>query len=129
MTMRHAGRLLGALVVAGALAVPASDAHAASGSLDARTRAEVGKVVRQFQRTNRTPGVLVGIWSPKGTYVRAKGVADLATGTPLRTDMQFKIASQTKTFTANLVLQLVGEESVSLDDHISKWVAWSPART
>ena len=40
--------------------------------------------------------------------------------------MQFKIASQTKTFTANLILQLVGEGKVSLDDHISKWVAGVP---
>ena len=45
---------------------------------------------------------------------------------PLSTDMQFKIASQTKAFTANLVLQLVGEGKVSLDDHISKWVAGVP---
>ena len=42
-----------------------------------------GKVVRQFQDTNHTPGVLVGIWSPKGTFVSATGVADLTTGTPL----------------------------------------------
>ena len=40
--------------------------------------------------------------------------------------MQFKIASQTKTFTANLILQLVGDGKVSLDDHISKWVAGVP---
>ena len=40
--------------------------------------------------------------------------------------MQFKIASQTKAFTANLILQLVGEGKVSLDDHISKWVAGVP---
>jgi D-alanyl-D-alanine carboxypeptidase len=40
--------------------------------------------------------------------------------------MQFKVASQTKAFTANLILQLVGEGAVSLDDHISKWVAGVP---
>ncbi|MEV7728739.1 serine hydrolase [Streptomyces sp. NPDC087917] len=36
--------------------------------------------------------------------------------------MQFEIASQTKTFTANLALQLVGEEMVALEDHVSTWV-------
>ena len=66
--------------------------------------------------------MLIGIWSPKGTFVSAAGVADLETGEPLTTDMQFKIASQAKAFTGNLVLQLVGEGEVSLDDHISKWV-------
>jgi len=45
---------------------------------------------------------------------------------PLTTDMQFKIASQSKAFTGNLILQLVGEGKVSLDDHISKWVAGVP---
>ncbi len=93
--------------------------------LDASTQAKVQRIVRQFQETNQTPGVLVGIWSPRGTFVTASGVADLATGTPWH-DMQFKIASQTKTFTANLVLQLVGEGRVSLDDRISKWVAGVP---
>ena len=70
--------------------------------------------------------MLVGIWSPKGTFVSATGVADLATGAPLTTDMQFKIASQTKAFTADLILQLIGEGKVSFDDHISKWVAGVP---
>jgi D-alanyl-D-alanine carboxypeptidase len=119
-------RLVGALVVVGVLAVTTLPASAAGRSFDARTSAKVDRTVRQFQRTNETPGVLVGIWSPEGSYVRAEGVADLATGEPLRPDMQFKIASQTKTFTANLVLQLVGEGSVSLDDHISKWVPGVP---
>ncbi len=45
---------------------------------------------------------------------------------PLTTNMQFKIASQTKAFTADLILQLVGEGKVSFDDHISKWVVGVP---
>ena len=40
--------------------------------------------------------------------------------------MQFKIASQTKTFTANLILLLVGEGKVALDDRIAKWIAGVP---
>ncbi|HZD64939.1 MAG TPA: serine hydrolase domain-containing protein, partial [Acidimicrobiales bacterium] len=94
--------------------------------LNPATLAKVQQTVRIFQDTNRAPGVLVGIWSPKGTFVRATGIADLATGMPLTTDMQFKIASQSKAFTGNLILQLVGEGKVSLDDHISKWVAGVP---
>ncbi|MGW7287335.1 serine hydrolase domain-containing protein [Streptomyces sp. NPDC054847] len=126
--------MLGALVLVGVLAVSACESHrdtvvssgSDSGALDAPTAAKVKEIVRRFQDTNRTPGVLVGIWSPKGTFISATGVADLATREPLRADMQFKIASQTKTFTANLVLQLVGEGKVALDDHISKWVAGVP---
>ncbi len=132
------GRLLGALILVGVLAVSAcgsdravtvsstSTSTTGTATLDATTRARVERIVRRFQDTNRTPGVLVGIWSPKGNFVSATGVADLATGAPLRADTQFKIASQTKTFTANLVLQLVGEGKVALDDHISRWVAGVP---
>ena len=107
----------------GVLAVSACESHdgtalpgsSDSASLDAPTEAEVKEIVRRFQDANRTPGVLVGIRSPKGTFVSAAGVADLATGAPLRADMQFKIASQTKTFTANLVPQLVGKGKVALE--------------
>jgi D-alanyl-D-alanine carboxypeptidase len=100
--------------------------QSASNPLPAPTRAKVERIIRTFKDTNQTAGVLVGIWSPKGTFVSATGVADLATGAPLEPDMQFKIGSQTKNFTANLILQLVGEQKVSLDDHISKWVAGVP---
>src|SRR5262245_2520552 len=102
------------------------DPQSASRPLPARTRAKVEQIIRQFLDTNHNPGVLIGIWSPRGTFVSARGVADLATGAPLTTDMQFKIASQTKAFTAVLILQLVGEKKVSLDDHISRWVAGVP---
>ena len=132
-------RRIGALVVVGALLGAASasgssgnekaarsGARSANGPLPARTRTNVERIVRRFQDVNRTPGVLIGIWSPKGKFVRASGVADLATGEPLRTDMQFKIASQTKAFTAELILQLVGEGKVSFEDHISKWIAGVP---
>ena len=84
------------------------------------------QAVRRFKDANRTPGVLVGIWSPKGTFVSATGVANLATGQRLRTNMQFKIASQTKAFTNDLILQLVGEGKVHLGDHISKWIKGVP---
>jgi D-alanyl-D-alanine carboxypeptidase len=86
----------------------------------------VRQAVRRFKDANHTPGVLVGIWSPKGTFVSATGVADLKTGRRLTTSMQFKIASQTKAFTANLILQLVGQGKVHLGDHISKWIKGVP---
>ena len=136
-TARRTGRFGATVLVVGALALSAcgssgGDTASASGSgpargrLDPATLAKVQRTVRQFKLRSNTPGVLVGIWSPKGTFVSATGIADLQTGAPLRTDMQFKIASQAKAFTGNLILQLVGEGKVSFDDHISKWVAGVP---
>ena len=94
--------------------------------LDASTQAKVQEIVHRFQETNQTPGVLVAIWSPRGRFVSATGVADLVTGEPLNADMQFKIASQTKTFTANLILQLVGEGRISARRPYLNWIAGVP---
>lgn len=104
---------------------PTSDVSVPS-SFDEATVARLDDLVRQFQDVNQTPGVLIGIWSPRGTYVSATGVSDLTTQAPLEPDVQFKIASQTKSFTGNLVLQLVSEGKVSLDDHISEWIDGVP---
>ena len=109
-----------------ASAASQSGGHTARGPLPARTQAKVRHILYRFRDTNRTPGVLIGIWSPRGKFVSASGIANLATGKPLHTHMQFKIASQTKTFVGNLILQLVGEGKVSLGDHISKWIAGVP---
>ncbi|GAA1755466.1 serine hydrolase domain-containing protein [Agromyces humatus] len=140
---RYVRRSVVALIVVGSLALSAcapsgdtatpsggaatsSPSGTADGPLEPTTLAKVEQTVQTFQEVTHTPGVLIGIWSPKGTFVSATGVADLETGAPLSTDMQFKVGSQTKAFVANLVLQLVGEGEVSLDDHISKWVADVP---
>lgn len=119
------------MVVIGGLALSAcegGDLTASKGSseFDAATQAKLRDVIRQFQDTNQTPGVLIGVWNLNADYVSATGVADLGTGAPLNADMQFKIASQTKTFTANLILQLVGEGKVSLNDTISTWIEGVP---
>jgi D-alanyl-D-alanine carboxypeptidase len=50
------------------------------------------------------------------------GVADLGTGAPVPTDGYFRIGSDTKTFVAVVVLQLVGEGRLSLSDPLSRWL-------
>jgi D-alanyl-D-alanine carboxypeptidase len=117
--------------------VPASSSTTASttpvgtdspsgGELDAATVEALDALVAEFQEVNQTPGALIGVWSPEGTYLSATGVSDIATDAPLEPDMQFKIASQTKSFTGNLVLQLVSEGKVGLDEHISTWIDGVP---
>lgn len=73
------------------------------------------------------PGVQVGLWMPgKGSYVRAFGVADKRTGAPMTDDMRIRIGSETKTFTATAVLELVDDGKVGLDDPISKYIKGVP---
>jgi D-alanyl-D-alanine carboxypeptidase len=124
---------VGMLAMAGCTAGVQTEEAAETGTsspteraFDAETVAQFDELLKEFQEVNQTPGVLVGVWSPEGTYVSTPGTSDLATDAPLESDMQFKIASQTKTFTGNLVLQLVSEGTVGLDDHISEWIEGVP---
>lgn len=61
------------------------------------------------------------IWSS------ARGMADLASGTPLTTTTRFDIASLTKQFTATAVLMLQREGALALSDTISSYVPGLPA--
>jgi D-alanyl-D-alanine carboxypeptidase len=65
------------------------------------------------------PALYVGIWDPKkGVYTKAFGEA--AKGVSATTGDSFRIGSITKTFTANVILQLVKDGKLSLDDEIKK---------
>jgi D-alanyl-D-alanine carboxypeptidase len=122
-----------ALVVGGTLLLTACSAGptpttspASDTGLDAETIADLDAVVQRFMDINNAPGALIGVWTPDGEYVSATGVSDLATGAALEPDMQFKIASQTKAFTANLILQLVSDGSIELDQTVSTWMDGVP---
>ncbi|MEU4424027.1 serine hydrolase domain-containing protein [Actinoplanes sp. NPDC024001] len=55
------------------------------------------------------------------TSARA-GFADLERGTPVPRDGYFRMGSNTKTYVAVVVLQLVGEGRLSLDDTVDRWL-------
>jgi D-alanyl-D-alanine carboxypeptidase len=74
-----------------------------------------------------TPGLVVGIWVPgKGKFVRAFGTGNLSTNAPIRLDDHLRIASNTKSFTATAVLQLVDTGSLGLQDHLEKFIPGIP---
>ncbi|MFB7466909.1 serine hydrolase domain-containing protein [Streptomyces sp. NPDC056224] len=92
-------------------------------AVTARLDAAVRKVMAEAQ----VPGVMVALSAPgKGTYVRAFGVADKATGAPMMTGLNMRIGSETKTFTVTALLKLVDEGKVGLDDPIGKYVDGVP---
>jgi D-alanyl-D-alanine carboxypeptidase len=75
----------------------------------------------QFVQTQPSfPGVALAVSTRYGTWSGAAGVADRATRTPLTTDATFRIASDTKTFTAAAILRLVEQRRLGLDDPISQ---------
>lgn len=93
------------------------------GGLGPEVSARLDKAIADVRKQAGIPGVVVGVWMPgKGSYVRATGVADKATGEPMSADSYIRIGSETKTFTVTALLELVDEGRIALDDPISAYV-------
>jgi D-alanyl-D-alanine carboxypeptidase len=116
MTTRHLS-----LLAAGALCAPAL---AAAPPAPAKPPAHAAKLDRALGQLTKAgaPGAVVLV--RRGTRTRrfARGYANRATHTRIRSGDRFRVGSVTKTFTATVVLQLAGEEKLSLDDTVEHWL-------
>jgi D-alanyl-D-alanine carboxypeptidase len=75
----------------------------------------------------KAPGMILAVWVPgKEPYVKAKGLADINAGKKLKASDRFRIGSNTKIFTATVILQLVDEGKLKLDDKLSKFYPFVP---
>jgi D-alanyl-D-alanine carboxypeptidase len=72
------------------------------------------------------PGAVVLLRTPEGEMVVNYGTTQLDMNTPPGTDTHFRIASNTKTMTSAVVMQLAQEGKLSLGDPISKYVSGVP---
>ncbi len=83
--------------------------------------------VRDLMEQESIPGAVVGVWVPdRGEWVAAFGLADIESGRPMTVDDKVRIASNTKTFTATLVLILADEGLLDLDDRVEEYVRGVP---
>jgi D-alanyl-D-alanine carboxypeptidase len=83
--------------------------------------------VKQVIRQNSIPGAIVGVWQQgRRPYVKAFGIRNKATRRKMQPGLYMRIGSETKTFTATAVLQLVDQGKVGLDDPISKYIEGVP---
>ncbi|MGW1777186.1 serine hydrolase domain-containing protein [Streptomyces sp. NPDC002104] len=88
---------------------------------------QLDDAIRKVMEKAKVPGVQVALSAPgKGTYVRAFGLADKATGAPMTDRLNMRIGSETKTFTVTAMLKLVDEGRIGLDDPIGKYVKGVP---
>ena len=100
---------------------------AAAEGFPAADQAALTAIVEQAMVGKRLPGVAVGVWIPgRGTWARAFGTGDLATGAPMDVADHVRIASVTKTFTATAILQLVNEGKLGLDDTLERFIPGIP---
>ncbi len=91
---------------------PAQVADALAARLDAR--------LAQLRKSSAIPGVSVAIaWDDGRLWLGAAGMADIAAKEPVTIDTAFALASVSKTLTAAVVLQLVGEGYLALDQPVA----------
>ena len=104
--------------------VKAEPAQNVSSSLQTNTQRDRTSVKQAMRDTLQFgyPGILAKTSEGGKMWGYAAGIADLRTKKPMKTDFRFRIGSVTKTFTATVVLQLVGENRLKLDDYIEDWL-------
>ncbi|WP_067825742.1 serine hydrolase domain-containing protein [Nocardia inohanensis] len=68
------------------------------------------------------PGIQTVISGPNGSRTLTAGVGDVSTGAPIPDNSQVRIGSNTKTFVATVILQLVAEGKIDLDAPIEKYL-------
>ncbi|MEU7577657.1 serine hydrolase domain-containing protein [Streptomyces sp. NPDC041068] len=115
-----AATLAAALAGAASAAAPASAttrALAASRAPSRRLQSDVDAIL-----ATGVSGVVAEVGSAGGRVRARAGVADLAGKDPVPWDAYYRIGSDTKTFTATVVLQLVGEGRLKLTDTVERWL-------
>ncbi|MER6388524.1 serine hydrolase domain-containing protein [Streptomyces sp. NPDC001523] len=118
---------LAATTTARGAATPSPSADDAFVALTPAVKAKLDAAIAKTLRETKVPGAVVGLWAPgKGSYVKSFGVADKANGAPMKSDLNFRIGSETKTFTVTALLQLVDQGKIGLDDPIGKYVDGVP---
>src|SRR3954453_18688043 len=72
------------------------------------------------------PGVVVVLRTPQGEFTVSYGTTLLGATSPPGADTHFRIASNTKTMTAAVIVLLAQEGKLSLDAPVSKYVSGVP---
>src|SRR6266851_4989907 len=72
------------------------------------------------------PGAVVLLRTPQGEFTVSYGTTELGVTSPPRADTHFRIASNTKTMTAAVIVLLAQDGKLRFDDPVSKYVSGVP---
>jgi D-alanyl-D-alanine carboxypeptidase len=89
-------------------------------------QAALQTMVARTARELLIPGVMVLLRTPQGEFTVSYGTTLLGATSPPSEDTHFRIASNTKTMTAAVIMLLAQEDKLSLDDPVSKYVPGVP---
>lgn len=90
------------------------------------SQAALQGLIEATARELLVPGAVVLLRTPQGDFTAASGTTQLNTKSPPRADTHFRIASNTKTMTAAVIMQLAQESKLGLNDPVSKYVPGVP---
>jgi len=83
-------------------------------------------VVEALGKELLLPGAMVLLHTPQGDFAFGYGATELGGTTPPRADTHFRIASNTKTMTAAVIVLLAQEGKLRFSDPVSKYVEGVP---
>ena len=83
-------------------------------------------VVERLAKELMVPGAMVVVQSPQGRVTAAVGTTELGAQTPPQPGTHFRIASNTKTMTAALIVLLAQDGKLKFDDPVSNYVSGVP---
>jgi len=74
-------------------------------------------------KNTSVPGLVIGIWdyNRELIYKGAKGFSDIEKKTKMKSNLRFRIGSNTKTYVVTVLLQLVDEGKIKLNEYLSKY--------
>jgi CubicO group peptidase (beta-lactamase class C family) len=84
--------------------------------------ADIQAALDTLARQHKIPGASLGVLDGSELVTFATGVANKNTGVPVTPNTLFQIGSNTKVYTATLVMQLVDEGLVDLDSPVKKYI-------
>jgi D-alanyl-D-alanine carboxypeptidase len=121
----RAARAFGAALLAASVAGCGVSSHSTVGAVCSDASAKRPAVTRELRTLVKDyglPGAVAAVCTRSGTVHAAVGFSDLRERTTMRSTDRFWVGSVTKTFVATVVLQLVGEGTLSLDDTVERWL-------
>jgi D-alanyl-D-alanine carboxypeptidase len=125
LARRRRGLLGLTSVASGAAVLLAASTGLTATSATAAMPQQTDPLQQQVDATHDTGavGVFAEVTTSPGTRDSARaGTAERGTGRPMPRNGRFRIGSVSKTFTATVVLQLVGEGRMSLEDTVEQWL-------
>jgi D-alanyl-D-alanine carboxypeptidase len=97
-----------------------------SPALKSIDRAALQTVVKDAAKKLGVPGAVVAIRTPQGSYTATVGTTELGRQTPPDVNTHFRIASNTKTMTAALIVLLAQDGKLKFSDPVSDYVPDAP---